>query len=117
MRLVEVPLFAQEFPCGFGLIGDNLSLRKLLLHLGNLVSEPTVLVFDVGYEADVIVMEGPLLLKLVPLLLEHIKSLAHAKLLQEVPYEVIDHNIALEHFRLRFGFVGLHRGHVTGATG
>lgn len=117
MCLVEIPFFTEEFPCRLGLIGDNLGLRKLLLHLGDLVSEPSVLVFNVGYEADVIVVEGPFLLELVPLLLEHIQSFSHTKLLQEVPYEVINDDVALEHFRLGLGFIGLHRGHVSGTTG
>ena len=75
MRLVEVTLLSKQFPSAFGLVGNDLGLSEFCTHLHNLVLEALVLVVYVGYQTDVVVVEGALLLQLEPLLLEDIQSL------------------------------------------
>lgn len=117
MGLVEVSLLAEELPGRFGLVRDDRGLGKLGTHLNNLVLKALVLIIDVSYQADVVVVEGTFLLELEPLLLEDVKGLRHRELLQKVADEVIDHHLLLQDLRLSFRLVCLHRGHITGHPG
>jgi len=75
----------------------------------NFFTESFIFVVDVGYEANVVVLEGALFLQLVPLLVEDVESLGHRKLLEEVPDEVINDDLPLEDLGLGLRFVRLHR--------
>ena len=60
--LVEIPLLAQEFPGRLGLVRDDRGLGKLGTHLDDLVLKTLILVVDVSYQADMVVVEGTFLL-------------------------------------------------------
>ena len=75
MSLVEVSLLPEELPGRLGLVRDDRGLRKLGAHLDDLVLKTFVLIVDVSYQADVVVVEGTFLLELEPLLLEDVKGL------------------------------------------
>ena len=94
--LVEVSLLPQLLPGGLGLVCDHVGLRQLNLHCIDLCSEFGILIMHVSYQSDLNVVEGSLLLKLVPLLLEDIQGLGHLEFLHKVPNEVIDDDIPLE---------------------
>jgi hypothetical protein len=57
-----------------------------------------VLVVNVSYKADSIVLENSFLLEFVPFLLEGVHGFFHVELLQEVSDKVIDNNVSLKHF-------------------
>lgn len=108
VSFVEVALFSQFVPCRFGLLSLNLGLFELLAHFLDLESQARILVCNVRYQANAIVLENSLLLEFVPLLLECVHGLFHFKPLQEVPNEIVDDHISLEHLRS-----GLHHWNLT----
>ncbi len=67
-----------------------------------------IFVVDVGYEANVDVLEGALLLQLVPLLVEDAESLGHGELLEGVHNEVINDHLPLGDLGLGLRFIRLH---------
>ena len=105
MALVIVSLFSQLFPSGFSVICDYFGTSKLLSHFVYFSLHLGILVVDVGYKSDSIVLECALLLQLEPLLLEYIHGLCHFTFGKEVPDEVIDYNWSLDSLRY-IGFAG-----------
>ena len=92
MALMVVTFLSQLLPSGFGIISNNLSISKLLFHLINFSLHLSILVVNVGYKSNSVVLERALLLKLEPFLLEYVHSLIHLALCEEVSDEVIDNN-------------------------
>ena len=72
MRFVEVSLLSQLFPSALSLLCNHFGFLQLQPHFLHLLLESLVLVLDVSYQSNLIVMEGSLLLELMPLLLENI---------------------------------------------
>ncbi len=63
-----------------------------------------------------VVVEGTLLLQLKPLLLEDVQGLRHSELLQEVPDEIVDHDLLFEYFGFSLGLVSPHGSDIAGTA-
>ena len=67
MRLVEIPLLPELLPGRNGLLSTLIGDLELHLELVNLLFKFDVFVLTVSYQSDADVVEGALLLQLVPL--------------------------------------------------
>ena len=90
MRLVEIPLLPELLPGRNGLLSTLIGDLELDLELVNLLFKFDVFVLAVSYQSDADVVEGALLLQLVPLRVEDVERLGHFVLGQEVPDEEKD---------------------------
>lgn len=108
MCLVEVSLLPQLLPGALGLLSRHLRLSQLGPHLHNLLLKPPVLILNISYQPNLVIMERPFLLQLVPFLLEHIQCLSHSETTQEVPNEIVNYYVPLNHLWLWVSLESLH---------
>ena len=96
MLSVEVPLFSQFLPSGFGLVCNHVGFFQLNFHSLNLGSQFGILVVHVSYQTYLNIVECAFLLKFMPLLLEDVQRLRHFEFLHKISNEVIDNNVSAQ---------------------
>ena len=96
---MEVSLLPELFPSGLSLVSDNVGLFELNLHGFNVSPELGIFVVHIGYKSNLHVMEGSLLLQLMPFLLKGVQGLAHLKVLKEVSNKVVYDHVTAEGLR------------------